>query len=235
MAKNRIIHAPRTYKIEYRDDNGEPVEMSLALNREYEVRCVDGTKRFVTIRNITSEKTNNTPSIEFDLQINPGFMGVLTQYREIVPVDQIREIKLVHATYTRSKRSYRKGTENAVERPDTESFTFEFKSFYYSRPYRLIVYANEFVALITSGVNGSRINNYGCIEDVTDTDIIFTKYVNEWGNRSIQCGVHIPIADLIGIYRFTMGIEPYDESKRSKKKDETKDDVPAEGTILSIE
>lgn len=235
MAKKKIIHAPRTYKITYRNDNGEPVDINIALNRDYEIRSVDGTKRYVTIRNITLDKANNNaPIIEYDLEIHPGFMNVLTVSQDRIAIDDVREITVVHAKYARSKRSYKKDTENSEDKPKTESFTFEFKSFYYNRPYRIIAYVDEFIALITSGPNGTRINNYGCIEDVTDTEIIFTSYTARWGNRTIHRGVRIPISDLIGIYRFSMEIEPFNPKDRSddEKKDAESSD---EATILSIE
>ena len=239
MAKKKIIYVPRSYMIRFRDDEGNLVETSVSLNRDYEIKLTDGTTKFVTVRNVTPDKTgdNRFPTIDFDLEINPGYVNVLTESKTSISSEDIRDIKLVHAKYNRSFRTYKKGAENEAVRPKTKSFTFEFKSFRYNKPYRFVAYADEFIALVLSGPDGTRTNVYGTIEDVTDTHIIFTKYDARRGNRSIAFGVKIPVEKLLGIYRFEMEIEPFKEYNPDEKKTEAPNETISsdEGTALSID
>jgi len=233
MAKTKFIYVPRGFNISYHNDEGAVVETELTLNHDYEFRLDDGKVLYATIRNVIPPKSNpGYPTIELDLDIHPGFISVLTKSTEKLSTENIREIKLIHAAYKKANRSYKKDRdgETSIERPSGKNFTFEFKSTRYNSPYRIVAYENEFINLVTSGPNGTRVNNYGCIEDVTNKYIIFNNYVARWGNRSINTGVRIPINNLIGIYRFELGIELF-KTKEEKEAEESSE----EATILSIE
>ena len=206
MAK-QVFFVPKQYGITYKNQEGEDVKFTFQTNRVYQVDTKDGQSHIITVANIESERTpDGKRRIRAQVEFTPGYMNVMKASNLVLDIDDIVNIEIVDVLYERSKRVFK----DPKSAPDTESFTFAFDTNKKPSQYRITVYAGEFLSFAAK-YNGDNRTYYGHITSVDETTITILRYMSVNGVRSVRKKVHIKLEDLLGIYRYSLMVEPLQE------------------------
>lgn len=218
----KIVYVPRCDIVTYTNAEGNPETAYLYLNRDYQFTFKDGSSCYGTVSSVVTEKTpNGSTTINIGIELNPGFMNVMTESDRHIKIEDIVSIVDKHAKYNRVRRTFKKGVEGALPRPDAEPFTFAFDNPNFKTPYRITVYEGEFVSLIVNNEKNERSTIYGTVNAIDDDGNVFiTRYTAKRGVRSIVMDYKIDHEKLRGVYRFELEMEPYVENVDKKNNDE---------------
>ena len=213
MKSNKVIYIPRGYEAKYKNPDGTETSINLRPNREYLITLNNGEKFYTTIASVSKDKAlDGKQKITLGINLEPGFMNVMENDGVEVYMEDVCSIEPMHAKLIKDFRNYKKG---GTPRPKGEFFTFAFNTAKFDTPYKITVYAGEFVSMVVANPDSEKGRDviYGTINNIDDNDnIIATRYVNTKGIRTVEENYVFPSKSLLGIYRYRLEIEPYDEN-----------------------
>ena len=224
MPTEKLIYVPKNWSVSYVDETGNE-HNNVALRADAEYRIVaNGVEKIVTIAGITLVEDKTL--IDAKIVLTDGYMNVIGATAERIDLDTITSIERVRSRYVRANRSNK---DISVDE-NSKIFTFAFDNEKYPSKYRISIHANEFVAL---AVRDTRVNStrtyYGHIVDVDGNTIIFCRYISNNGVREIRPEFKVNVGDLLGIYRYELNFEKFEEAPvKEEETSETNIEISAE-------